>query len=186
MKKLILVICFVIFASNNAFAALTTVTFDDLPASGNGIPSGYNGLNWVGMMFVQPYPYDDANNGGRLGTVANIQSNSNFDFVGANIFTLIPGSSRTLRVAGFGVNNQLMYDQIVTISDVASAYYTFNYIGINRLLFTPQTGGNPPTLIDNFTFDSNSTTATPTPIPAAAWLLGSGLMGLAGLRRKKA
>ena len=30
-----------------------------------------------------------------------------------------------------------------------------------------------------------STTATPTPIPAAAWLLGSGLMGLAGVRRRK-
>jgi hypothetical protein len=29
------------------------------------------------------------------------------------------------------------------------------------------------------------TTATPTPIPAAAWLLGSGLMGLAGVRRRK-
>jgi hypothetical protein len=27
--------------------------------------------------------------------------------------------------------------------------------------------------------------ATSTPIPAAAWLLGSGLMGLVGLRRKK-
>jgi hypothetical protein len=26
---------------------------------------------------------------------------------------------------------------------------------------------------------------TPTPIPAAAWLLGSGLMGLAGIRRRK-
>lgn len=28
-------------------------------------------------------------------------------------------------------------------------------------------------------------TSTPTPIPAAAWLLGSGLMGLAGMRRKQ-
>jgi hypothetical protein len=27
--------------------------------------------------------------------------------------------------------------------------------------------------------------ATPTPIPAAAWLLGSGLLGLAGIRRRK-
>jgi hypothetical protein len=26
---------------------------------------------------------------------------------------------------------------------------------------------------------------TPTPIPAAAWLLGSGLLGLVGMRRKK-
>jgi len=29
------------------------------------------------------------------------------------------------------------------------------------------------------------TTATPTPLPAAAWLLGSGIMGLAGIRRRK-
>jgi hypothetical protein len=27
--------------------------------------------------------------------------------------------------------------------------------------------------------------ATPTPIPAAAWLFGSGLLGMIGLRRKK-
>jgi hypothetical protein len=26
---------------------------------------------------------------------------------------------------------------------------------------------------------------TPTPIPAAAWLLGSGLLGLVGIRRRK-
>jgi hypothetical protein len=31
-----------------------------------------------------------------------------------------------------------------------------------------------------------SATATPTPIPAAAWLLGSGLFGLAGFRKRKA
>jgi hypothetical protein len=37
-------------------------------------------------------------------------------------------------------------------------------------------------------FDLNTngtvTDATPTPIPAAAWLLGTGLMGLAGIRRR--
>jgi hypothetical protein len=32
---------------------------------------------------------------------------------------------------------------------------------------------------------ASGVTATPTPIPAAAWLLGSGLMGLIGVRRKK-
>ena len=32
--------------------------------------------------------------------------------------------------------------------------------------------------------DGSTTIVTPTPIPAAAWLLGSGLMGLVGVRRK--
>jgi len=34
--------------------------------------------------------------------------------------------------------------------------------------------------------DSTATANATTPIPAAAWLLGSGIMGLAGLRRKQA
>jgi hypothetical protein len=32
---------------------------------------------------------------------------------------------------------------------------------------------------------SNQVSVTPTPIPAAAWLFGSGLIGLAGIRRRK-
>jgi len=34
-------------------------------------------------------------------------------------------------------------------------------------------------------FNNAAATATPTPIPAAAWLLGSGLMGVLGARKKK-
>jgi hypothetical protein len=34
------------------------------------------------------------------------------------------------------------------------------------------------------TNNSGVVTANATPIPAAAWLLGSGLMGLVGIRRK--
>lgn len=37
---------------------------------------------------------------------------------------------------------------------------------------------------DTSTFHLDDVSATPTPIPAAAWLLGSGLMGLIGFRRK--
>jgi len=33
---------------------------------------------------------------------------------------------------------------------------------------------------------SNQTSVAQTPIPAAGWLLGSGLMGLAGIRRRMA
>jgi len=36
----------------------------------------------------------------------------------------------------------------------------------------------------NLNTDGTVSDVTPTPIPAAAWLLGSGLMGLAGIRRR--
>lgn len=39
-------------------------------------------------------------------------------------------------------------------------------------------------VLDITQFEAGSANATPTPIPAAAWLLGSGLMSLVGLRRK--
>jgi len=50
-------------------------------------------------------------------------------------------------------------------------------------------GGNG-SFINNQSFATSATvtydyTVTPTPIPAAAWLLGSGLMGLVGVRRKQ-
>jgi hypothetical protein len=37
-----------------------------------------------------------------------------------------------------------------------------------------------------YSLDNISVDAIPTPIPAAAWMFGSGLVGLVGLRRKKA
>lgn len=37
----------------------------------------------------------------------------------------------------------------------------------------------------NTTYAQDVLVATPTPIPAAAWLFGSGLLGLVGIRRKK-
>jgi hypothetical protein len=61
--------------------------------------------------------------------------------------------------------------------------YQFNTTTANTtsstLLFTSTNTGN-------FHLDNVSVTPlTPTPIPAAAWLLGSGLMGLFGIRRKE-
>ena len=42
-------------------------------------------------------------------------------------------------------------------------------------------GAAAPAVTNNITVQND---VTPTPIPAAAWLLGSGLMGLAGIRRR--
>jgi hypothetical protein len=38
----------------------------------------------------------------------------------------------------------------------------------------------------NIILEGETSSSTPTPVPAAAWLLGSGLLGLVGLRRRQA
>jgi hypothetical protein len=50
-----------------------------------------------------------------------------------------------------------------------------------QLVLTETTPGNDKLQIDQSVL---SGTYVPTPIPAAAWLLGSGLMGLVGIRRR--
>jgi hypothetical protein len=59
-----------------------------------------------------------------------------------------------------------------------------------QYMFTATASGVSSTLAFNFQQDTSiyhldDVSATPTPIPAAAWLLGSGLMGLVGIRRRK-
>jgi hypothetical protein len=58
-----------------------------------------------------------------------------------------------------------------------------------QYLFTATAANASSTIAFNFQNDVSiyhldNVSATPTPIPAAAWLLGSGLMGLVGIRRK--
>jgi hypothetical protein len=56
---------------------------------------------------------------------------------------------------------------------------------INVVNGTSQIVGNIGGGIANVHGGDIQLTPTPTPIPAAAWLFGSGLMGLAGVRRRK-
>ncbi len=53
-----------------------------------------------------------------------------------------------------------------------------NYAGTVAMINLQNDGSTSTQILDS------STTATPTPVPAAVWLLGSGLMGLVGLRRR--
>ncbi|KAF0219891.1 MAG: hypothetical protein FD174_1615 [Geobacteraceae bacterium] len=69
--------------------------------------------------------------------------------------------------------------------DVNGQTPLFNVSGINYsvpgTLFTIDLNNDGTTAFQTL---ANEATVTPTPIPAAAWLLGSGLMGLVGIRRK--
>jgi hypothetical protein len=61
----------------------------------------------------------------------------------------------------------ITYDGTGSLSD---RYFSIEYLSED---------GVPATL------RASVTSATPTPIPAAAWLLGSGLLGMVGLKRRK-
>ena len=80
--------------------------------------------------------------------------------------------------AAFG-NTNLSLANLTAANPVKASVYLFGDI---------MNGGDGSKVLDRTTNLDGSTTinaaATPTPIPAAAWLLGSGLMGLFGIRRK--
>ncbi|BDQ34008.1 VPLPA-CTERM sorting domain-containing protein [Pseudodesulfovibrio portus] len=65
--------------------------------------------------------------------------------------------------------------------------YTFNtagtyYIRVGQYLQSGSLYGGP--LVADATYHLHVGTTNPTPIPGAVWLLGSGLVGLVGIRRK--
>ena len=83
-----------------------------------------------------------------------------------------------------------------TLNLAANTAYHLQFVGTNYsgpwvfLIGLNNGGTNPFASIDSvagITMNANASqlASTPTPIPAAAWLFGSGLLGLAGVRRKR-
>jgi hypothetical protein len=108
---------------------------------------------------------------------------------GAQIYnkswTVNPGTPLSVNDTNGATNNQVIF----TGPALASFLGTGNLLlGVysNATFSGGFTGGNG-TMNNSQSFATNATVTydyTPTPIPAAVWLLGSGLMGLFGLRRK--
>jgi hypothetical protein len=88
----------------------------------------------------------------------------------ANVSTQSSSVANLVDLVGFGTtaNFSLYPKMTANLSTTTSALRTTDALG--AVTFVAGTPVLP---------------ATPTPIPAAAWLLGSGLLGLAGIRRKK-
>jgi hypothetical protein len=89
-------------------------------------------------------------------------------------------------ISGVGTQPVYSYFNIPSVSASASglnlSFLATSGISINSLNSAGIASGN----IFDTPISSNSDGGTvPTPIPAAAWLFGSGLMGLAGLRNRK-
>lgn len=97
----------------------------------------------------------------------------------------------TCYIANTGGSFKVLWDGL---SEYASTSNTSGYNKIQFLVTAPNVTSTTSTLAFDFTtpnplstgsFHVDDVSVTPTPIPAAAWLLGSGLIGLLGLRKKE-
>ena len=118
---------------------------------------------------------------------------SNIEFTGINSFMNFDFDANTLTITGSPVLWRGFGDYVFSNFDV----------NINNVSILTNTGFNG-TIVDNFSFDSNSITldmsdstrskgsilvysiqTSPVPIPASIWLFGTGLFGLLGVTKRK-
>jgi len=191
MKKYIGLILLAVLNSAEA----TVLTFDETTG---GVANGYGGLNWGNF-----YAYDGSSeqvgsgyyNGRASGNniVFNAYSNpastsvvspASFTFNGA-FFTAAWNDGLTINVQGFKDSVEL-YSSSIIVNTFAASYFSFNFAGIDSLVFSSSGGikhaglGGDGThfAMDNFTFNEAI------PEPYMPVLLGLGFTALRLTRRK--
>ena len=180
--------------SGISYADMTVLTFDDIV--GYDIPNGYGGLNWDNMYTVNAssYPGTGYYNGmvspdrvayNGSGYQATVIGEDPFDFGGVYMTSAwVDGLNVT--VTGYLGSSQL-YTQTVIIDDDAPAWFTFNYSGIDKLVFSSYYDEGIPSQIvmDNFTLGIvPGTEPEPVPVPGAV-LLGIFGLSAAGIKLRK-
>jgi len=194
MKKFlfsVLSICMVL--SLVTVASATVLNFDDITqGSWDTISDGYGGFNWTNSEAVVEgyagyytesavsdfYAFDNAS-----GLTATVVSQfGTFDFLGAWFSPANAAQPGTIIVEAFAGGSSQGTQSIILTDSATPVWVDFGpaFTGIDELVFTPTTGGHPAYwAMDDFTYTSS------VPVPAAVWLLGSGLLGLVGYRRKR-
>lgn len=194
-------LCGLLIAANAANASV--LTFDDIGPgtfdiySSNDVPNGYGGLGWTNVGYVNVDTLPTTNNGYRSGVVSGrdvafngfghtaiTSSASPFNFVGVYLAG-VWNDGLNVRVQGFA-NGVVRYDRTVIASATSPTWFEFDFMNIDSVVFN-SSGGTPywhdgmgtNFAMDNFTY-------SPVPVPAAIWLLGSGLAAFVAVGRRKA
>ncbi len=204
MKKIDFVSLFLIWLCLGSNAAQANVlTFDDVAtdpgSTWEAIPNGYGGLNWSNFWVLAPQldlsldPSLGWQNGlvsgdflayNQAGAVAEVSSGSVFDFDGA-YFNASYRDGLQVTATGWK-NGAQLYQTSIEVDTNAAQYFAFNFSGIDSLRFE-SSGGIAPDVWDGtqFNIDNFSFKPAPVPVPAAVWLFGSGIIGLAGAARRR-
>jgi len=186
MKKILLT-SVILALSLSATANAAVLTFDDISntTAYEGIANGYGGLNWNMQVINKDY---HPGSGYDLGTVsgnytawhyqpANVSITSGtFDFTGA-YFASAWNSTMGIVLEGWSAGSQLFSDTI-NVVNTGPTWFGANYLGIDELRITSL---GDQFVMDNFTYNES---VSEVPVPAAVWLMGSGLLGLMGFSRK--
>jgi len=203
MKNSVL-LCVVFFSYFIVGSANATIlTFDDITEGAGAPVSSYGGLTWNNVSVIYAYTeifgildhgykngvvsgdYVAFNNYGETANVTN--DGELFDFNGAYL-TAAWNNGLNITVVG-KLEGAEIYNQTVTVDIYSPTWFSFNFFGIDELEFLSSGGksafpnhpGSHQFAMDNFTFNGSP---TPVPEPATVLLLCSGLIGIAGFRKK--
>ncbi len=183
MKKIKSILCLLILISGSANAALINLTVNGTVDAA----TNWGGLS-AGDAITADLTLDTASYTG-IGY-------ETFNFTGDNALAITAGSFSfdqsmdSALNASITFNNGVMYDfNFGALFGVNGAPEDFDSVGLNILAsrsVTTGKGGNAVTTNYVLAAHWDAATLTAVPVPAAVWLFGSGLLGLAGVARRKA
>lgn len=212
LRKMVLLAFFlmVVFIFPGTIGAVV-LNFDDLdPTVHYSVPDGYGGFDWSleryggqGSNEWRLWSDENAPSASNVaatycdGYYVGISSSSDFDFNGAyfSIFRDEGYGQEASNITLAGFNDGVMVAAPVTLSlSLPYAWSAVNLLNIDMLTVTPGAVAYNPYAVypsgyfeydggwfamDNFTYNE------PVPEPSTIFLMGLGLVGLAGLGRKK-
>ncbi|MCG6938820.1 MAG: VPLPA-CTERM sorting domain-containing protein [Gammaproteobacteria bacterium] len=186
----------------------STLTFED-GSNAAAIPDGYAGFDWMncrtggtgtcfnfltngtfpahtGSYFA--YLNSGDLNGDNIADTGIIRSSNGglFNFE-SGYFSANWRSNMTLTVEGF-LSGASQGSQTLTLGYRSMSLQTLNFNGIDEIHFAPSGGtaqGSPFYPWQSYAFSMDDVVISAVPIPAAAWLFGSGLLGLIGVSRRQ-
>ena len=117
-------------------------------------------------------------------TTMSLTDGGSFDVEGAYFGNLYPGGKNYLKgYAGSTLLYEMEFDvpQVVNNAEPSLEYFVINMQGIDRLHLSSDTPSTSYNVMDSMSYTVNAV-----PLPAAAWLFGSALLGLGIIKRRKA